>query len=69
MEDTSGFYKVDQDGLFLRALKWVRSPTVWLKREEYDQHTYPQDGWYWFASEEDAVTFFGLEAGRRPDNI
>lgn len=54
------FYKED-NGSLLIGENFVYSPTVTLKAEEKDNFTYPQDGWYWFDTEEEAYSFFGLE--------
>ena len=54
------FYKED-NGSLLVGENFVYSPTVTLKVEEKDNFTYPQDGWYWFNTEDEANSFFGLE--------
>ena len=59
MEDTSGFYKLDGDLLF--GPNFVLNANYELRRETQEQHTYPVDGWYWFDSEGEARSFFGLE--------
>lgn len=54
------FYKED-NGSLLKGENFVYSPIVTLKVEEKDNFTYPQDGWYWFDTEDEAYSFFGLE--------
>ena len=52
-----GFYKkVDDD--ILKGENFVFSPVVTLKAEDKDNYTYPQDGWYWFDSFDEALIFF-----------
>ena len=58
MEDTSGFYKLDGDLLF--GPNFVLNANYELRRGTQEQHTYPVDGWYWFDSEEEARSFFGV---------
>lgn len=36
----------------------ISSPVVTLKAEDKDNYTYPQDGWYWFDTFEEALAFF-----------
>ena len=57
--DTSGFYKLDGELLF--GPNFVLNANYQLYRETYSSNTYPVDGWYWFNSEDEARTFFGLE--------
>ena len=54
------FYKED-NGSLLVGENFVYSPIVTLKVEDKDNFTYPQDGWYWFDTEDEAYGFFGLE--------
>ena len=58
--NTSGFYKLDADLLY--GPNFVINANYELRRETYDQHTYPIDGWSWFDSEEQARIFFDLPA-------
>lgn len=52
---TSGFYKIDSDGYTLHhAPQFVINAAYELYRETKDQHTYPVDGWSWYANEEEA---------------
>lgn len=64
MENTSGFYK--QDGEILYGPNFVLNANYELRKETYDQHTYPVDGWYWFDSKEAAYAFFGVELPIEP---
>lgn len=56
---SQGFYKY-QDGVLIRAGKFVYSPVVTLLAENKDDYTYPADGWYWFNSKEEALAFWSL---------
>lgn len=47
MEDTSGFYKF-QDDEWQYAPNFVYAPTYTLLREEKDTYTYPIHGWIWY---------------------
>lgn len=59
--DTSGFYRVDQDGIFHHAPNFVWAPTYELYRDKKDTYTYPtQAGWRWFDSRAQARAAFGL---------
>lgn len=59
MENTSGFYK--QDGEILYGPNFVLNANYELRKETYQEHTYPVDGWYWFDSKKEAYTFFNVE--------
>lgn len=60
MQDTSGFYKLDNTQL-LFGPNFVEAPTYALYRQNKNDYAYPIDGWYWFDSELEAKTFFGVE--------
>jgi hypothetical protein len=47
MEDTSGFYKYDEEQWFY-APNAVYAPTYTLLREFKDTYNYPVDGWNWY---------------------
>ena len=47
MEDTSGFYKYDEEQWFY-APNAVYAPTYTLLRELKDTYDYPVDGWNWY---------------------
>ena len=50
------FYKKIEDEL-LKGEN-INSPVVTLKAEDKDNYTYPQDGWYWFDTFDEALAFF-----------
>jgi hypothetical protein len=52
---TSGFYKKDNEEL-LYAPNIVEGNGFVLVAQDKDQYEYPVDGWYWFDSEEEAIT-------------
>lgn len=55
-----GFYKqYDETELFYGPTK-ITSPTYELLAEDHTTYTYPVDGWYWFDTEDEAYTFFGV---------
>ena len=52
---TSGFYKVDPDGVTLLFGRfYVLNANYELHRHLKDTYTYPVDGWAWYESEEAA---------------
>ena len=59
MNNSSGFYKLD--GELLHGPNFVLNANYELRKETHEQHTYPVDGWYWFDSESEARSFFGME--------
>ena len=58
MENTSGFYKLDEILLF--GPNFVLNKDYELYKDHYADYEYPIDGWYWFDSEEEAREFFQL---------
>ena len=52
-----GFYKKIEDDI-LNGENFVFSPSVTLKAEDKDLYEYPQDGWYWFDTFDEALVFF-----------
>ena len=52
-----GFFKKDIDSILVGE-DFVFSPSVTLKAEDKDLYTYPQDGWYWFDTFDEALKFF-----------
>lgn len=60
MEDTSGFYKLQEEELLLFAPNGVMNQSYDLLRENHLNYQYPIDGWYWFDSEEESRLFFNL---------
>jgi len=55
-----GFYK-NNNGNLLYAEKAVYNKNYTLLIEEKDTYTYPEDGWYYFDTKEEAYEAFGLE--------
>lgn len=56
------FYKKIDDDI-LKGENFVFSPVVTLKAEDKDSYEYPQDGWYWFDTFDEALQFFaGLKS-------
>jgi hypothetical protein len=51
MENTSGFYKQEENGEWLYAPNFVYAPTFELLRENKDTYQYPVDGWTWYDEE------------------
>lgn len=51
------FYK-KEDNQILCGENFVFSPVVTLKAEDKDSYEYPQDGWYWFDTFDEALQFF-----------
>lgn len=60
MEDTSGFYKLEDDN-WQYAPNFVYAPNYELVRENKDSYTYPVEGWEWFDTEQEAYEFFQIE--------
>jgi hypothetical protein len=61
--DTAGFYKLEgvvPDAVLLYGPNYVLSADYQLYRDQHETYTYPVDGWYWFDTQSDARTFFGL---------
>jgi hypothetical protein len=53
----SGFYKRDPEtGELLCAPTAVYAPGLTLLRDNHANYSYPQDGWWWFESEDEART-------------
>jgi hypothetical protein len=59
MTYSDGFYKVNNTSL-LFAKNSILGPSISLSRTDKDTYEYPIDGWYWFDTLEDAVSFFNL---------
>ena len=69
MNDTSGFYKAD-DNLLLHAPNFVLNKDFELRRETKDQQAYPVGGWHWFDSEaEAAAVLLSKEATEEPKSF
>lgn len=52
------FYKIDGTEL-LEAPTTVQGPDYQLYEHEHEKHSYPVEGWYWFAERETAVVTLG----------
>lgn len=57
-QDTSGFYKQDQNGEIFFGPSAVYNKDYTLLRDEKDSFTYPVDGWFWFNTREEAENYF-----------
>jgi hypothetical protein len=68
MNDTSGFYKVDNDGIFHHAPNFVRAPSYTLLATEKDTYTYPVDGWIWFDNMNLAAEHFNIVLPENKEN-
>jgi YHS domain-containing protein len=53
------FFKLLENGDFTFG-QYVHSVDYMLVEESKDSYTYPIDGWYYFATEDEAKTFFGI---------
>ena len=47
MEDTSGFYKLEDDN-WQYAPNFVYGPNYELLKQNKDSYTYPVEGWTWY---------------------
>ena len=65
--ETQGFYK-NNNGKLIYGPNHVLSLNYELRKETKDQNIYPVDGWYWFNSEDEAYSFFGIEKPVPVDN-
>lgn len=68
MNDTSGFYKKENENTILFAPNFVESSDCSLYRESKDDYSYPIDGWYWFDSREQAESFFNIPSTNPEEN-
>lgn len=59
-DDTSGFYKKENNELFYGKNFVYGINFTNLLRETKDQYTYPFEGWYWFDSETEARQFLNI---------
>lgn len=57
------FYKKEENEI-LNVADTVSAPSVMLTASAKDEFTYPQDGWYWFDTEDEAYSFFGFEKAK-----
>ena len=51
------FYKKESEEL-INGGELISTPSVTLTKETKDLYTYPQDGWYWFDTFDEALQFF-----------
>jgi hypothetical protein len=51
------FYKREDEQLLVGGTM-VTTPNVTLTVDTKDQYNYPQDGWYWFETLDDALAFY-----------
>lgn len=55
------FYKKDEDNNLLIANIGVDAPDYQLKIEDKDTYQYPIHDWYYFDSDAEAYSFFGID--------
>lgn len=61
--EESGFYRVDDDGIFHHAPNFVRAPDYDLFIEQKNEYTYPtQGGWMYFDTLAEAQAHFNITA-------
>jgi hypothetical protein len=53
------YYKYEEE--FLSASNFISFPDMDLVDIEHELYEYPIHGWYWFNSEEEAKSFFGVK--------
>jgi hypothetical protein len=53
-----GFYKKQEDDQILYAPNIVEGNSYVLVAQDKDEYDYPVDGWTWFNSEKEAISFF-----------
>jgi hypothetical protein len=56
--NSQGFYKLD--GILCYGPNFVINAQYELRKEQKDTYSYPVDGWYWFADENAARSFFNM---------
>jgi hypothetical protein len=60
MQETTGFYKLENDNL-LHATSMVISPSGYILDKDFkNTYEYPVDGWHWFDTENEARAFFNI---------
>lgn len=62
------FYKRDVNEI-LSAPNFVKGPEFELLAEQRADYTYPVDGWYWFDTFDQAVSFFGSQTVDQDERI
>jgi len=55
-----GFYKKSEEETLLEGPNKVLNKNFELYKEEKDNYEYPVDGWYWFDTREEALSFFEI---------
>lgn len=55
MENTSGFYKQNEDLTWEYAPNFVYGPSFELIKENKDSYTYPVEGWIWYESDPSVI--------------
>jgi hypothetical protein len=50
------FFKKDESSIM--SAEYVETPSAILMEITKDEHTYPIEGWYWFETLDDAITFY-----------
>ena len=63
-----GFFKKEENSILVGE-NFVYSPVVTLKVEDKDNYVYPQDGWYWFDSFDEALMFFANQTKGKTESI
>jgi hypothetical protein len=56
------FYKID-GGEHIVSANGVSAPAFSLTEETHTEHTYPVDGWYWYATAAEALEGLSVMAG------
>jgi hypothetical protein len=55
------FYKIDNEQIMSATA--ISAPGFTLTEENHAEHTYPKEGWYWFATAADALNGLSVIAG------
>jgi len=55
------FYKIDNEQIM--SATGISAPSFSLTEENHAEHTYPVDGWYWYATAADALAGLSVVAG------
>lgn len=62
MNDTSGFYRIDPNGVFQVAPNFVYGPGYAIFKEDRAGYSYPTTGgWHWFDTLQEACSHFGRD--------
>lgn len=67
MNSGAGFYKY-QDNELYHGPNFVVHKDFQLYKENYQDYSYPIDGWYWFDSREHAESFFNIPSTNPDEN-